>query len=142
MDQRLRYQFTKETIANAIELLDDLRRVLVTLAHSIPEPPDKPPKSVADRIRYLFKSNPNTVFTHQDVCLALGHSVGYRTVKGTIRRMLVNNDTVRTTGRGRFQLIRRGPRTMGRLADTPDGSPQFLIERADGKQTVVVVPKH
>ncbi len=127
-------------LAKAIELIDDLRRVLVAAARSIAEPPDQLPKSIADRIRYVFKSNPNRVFTHQDVCLALGQSVGYRTVKGTIRRMLVNNDTIRASGRGKFQLIKKGPRTMGRLADTPDGSPQFLIQRADGKQTVVVIP--
>ncbi len=128
-------------LAKAIELIDELRRVLIAATRSIPEPPDAAPKSVAERIRYLFKTNPTRVFSHQDVCLALGHSVGYRSVKGTIRRMLVNNDTVRAVGRGRFQLMRRGPRTLKALGNTPDGSPQFLIERADGKQAVVVVPR-
>ncbi len=136
MDEHLRYQLT-----NAIELLDELRKVLVTLTRSIPEPPELLEKSIADRIRYIFKSNPTRTFTHKDVCLALGHSVGYRTVKGTIRRMLGNNDTIHAAGRGKFQLIKKGPRTIKSLGNTPDGSPQFLVERTDGVQTVVVVPR-
>ncbi len=33
------------------------------------------------------------------------------------------------------------PRTVKSLGLTKDGSPQFLLERTDGKQVVVVVPK-